>query len=230
MTKDKITDKEWLDLAWKHFQQHAQQRILYFNYFVVFSTILTTGLVTTFQSNFHAPFLGIGIGLIQSYLSFLFWKIDERNRFITKHAENTIKMIEEKYELNGDTTYKLFINEEIETKLKEETDKSNCILFRQISHGKSYKIMFTTFFIIGILGSVICSIYSFKENNNDIQNPKVDLMIKMKIEKIDKQNSDIVYQFNSFKISFEEINTIKIKLDSLQQKINKLSNQIHTHK
>ena len=123
MNEKEITDKEWLDLAWKHFQQHAQQRILYMNYFVVFSTILSTGLISTFQINFQMPVIGIGIGLIQVFLSFIFFKIDERNRFLTKHSETSIVSIETLYKEKHESNFQLFSSEIIETNKIKELDK-----------------------------------------------------------------------------------------------------------
>ena len=62
---ENLSSKDWLNISWKYFELHAQQRIMYFNFFVVFSTILTTGLVATFQLNNNVQFIGIGLGIIQ---------------------------------------------------------------------------------------------------------------------------------------------------------------------
>lgn len=157
---ESIKDKEWLDLAWKYFQMHAQQRISYFNYFVIFSTILSTCLLTTFQKDFQVPFIGIFISLIQMLLSIIFWKIDGRNKFLTKHAETVIKRIETDYsglEMNNNC---LFCDEEVGTRIQKEKDKNKNIFIRQISHGKSYNIIYSIFFFLGLLGLVISS-YNF---------------------------------------------------------------------
>lgn len=138
-----ITDKDWLDLAWKHFQQHAQQRISYFNFFVIFSTILTSGIIATFQNGYTAPYLGIELGLLQAFLSFMFKKIDERNSFLTKHAENVIKKIEK-----AENSYQLFNEEE---QLSVQLPIAKNPLNRQYSHGKSYKIIYNTFGMIGLM-------------------------------------------------------------------------------
>jgi len=156
MKQTSLSDKEWLDIAWKYFQQHAQQRIMYFNFYVVFSTILTTGLIATFQNSFKAPYLGVALGIIQTFLSFIFWKIDERNKFLTKHSENIIKRIEANDENN---LYKLFLEEETSTQKQIEEDKSKRFYLRQITIGKSVRIIFTIYFCIGIFGALFSLIY-----------------------------------------------------------------------
>lgn len=145
-----ITDKDWLDLAWKYFQQHAQQRIAYFNFFVVFSTILTTGFVTTNQKSFEQHYLGIGVGVIQTFLSLMFYKIEERNRFLIKHSENIIKSIENKYESLGMNSYRLFtMEDEISNQIKTN-QKKTFFAFRQITHGFSAKTLYFFFILIGV--------------------------------------------------------------------------------
>ena len=162
-----LTDKEWLDLAWKYFQQHAQQRMQYFNYFVVFSTILTTGLVTTFQYNFQAPYLGIFLGLIQIFLSFIFWKIDRRNKFLIKHSENVIREIENEYDNPETKSYKLFCKEEIITgEIKKD---SRHMLFKQFSYSTSSGIIYFVFSIIGIIGIACSSINYVKFTQNEVK-------------------------------------------------------------
>ena len=83
-----------LEHAWSYFQLHATQRITVFNYFVVFSGVLATGLATAVQANPRLAAVGIVLGLLLSLLSFLFWKLDQRASFLIKHAEELIKTLE----------------------------------------------------------------------------------------------------------------------------------------
>lgn len=207
MPDKSIKDKDWLDLAWKHFQQHAQQRIQYFNYFVIFSTILTTGLIATFQDNFQAPYLGKGIGCIQIFLSIIFWKIDERNKFLTQHSENLIKTIESDYK-----SYKLFTDEELKTQQLKEDNNKTFFINRQISHGKSYKIIFSTFFLIGIIGIVVSSINTKAKKISDLHKVDTLIEINLRLNSLNKalRNNDSIYNEN---ISHYKV--IDNKLDSL---------------
>jgi hypothetical protein len=169
-----ITSKEWLNLSWNYFQQHAEQRISYFNFFVVFSTILTAGLISTYANDFKAPYLGVGIGLIESFVSFIFLKIDSRNMVLTRNAEKVIKKIESDFDALGKESYKLFTSEEATTAQLKNDNKNKFILYRHITHGQSYKIIYCTFFFIGILMAIASVLISFKATPKVPDTPKVN--------------------------------------------------------
>lgn len=137
-----LTDREWFDLAWKYFQQHSQQRMLHFNYFIVFSTILTSGLIATFQNNFSFFYIRLLIGSVQAFLSFFFAKLDERTNFLIKHAENVIKS----YELN--CAFPLFIKEETFTSIK--VGAKGVWGISMMTHGQLYRIAYKLFFMLGL--------------------------------------------------------------------------------
>ncbi|MGE0567310.1 MAG: hypothetical protein AB7O73_05120 [Bacteroidia bacterium] len=171
-----ITDKEALDIAWKYFQQHAQQRYTYLNYFVVFSAFLTTGLVTTFQPDFRAHYIGIGLSIMQIFVAIIFWKIDQRNKFLTKHSENAIKEFESKYTFSADYSdaIKIFSTEDSLSKIHNLSKK---FPFKQITHGSSFKIIFVVFFTIGVAGTTI-SIVAQLTNKERKSDEKLDITIK----------------------------------------------------
>lgn len=175
-----ITDKEWLDVACKHFLQHAQQRIQYFNFFVIFSTILTTGVVSTFQKDFQARYLGIGLGLVQIFLAFMFRKIDDRNSFLTKHSEKIIKELESDYEQAGKKTYNLFTGEHQDTLAKKQEEKKRFFLFKNFTHGESYRIIYAFFLFIGVVELSFAFIFSqaptFDKELKGAFNVKIDKM------------------------------------------------------
>src|ERR1700754_1119068 len=158
-SKRNIADKDWLDIAFKHFLQHAQQRVQHFNYFIVFSSILTTANITTFQSNFQAHNLGIGLGLIQIFLSFIFSKLDDRNRFLIKHAESVVKDIERDFEKANGYCYSLFTSEEIKTIEAKEQKR----FVKPMSHKQSYNFIYWVFGLIGI-ASISISLLAMTQN------------------------------------------------------------------
>lgn len=217
-----IQEKDILDLAWKYFQQHAQQRISFLHFFVIFSGLITTALLTTFQEKYQAHTIGISLGILLSIISFIFWKIDDRNKFLTKLGENAIKEIESKYDFitNYDNLekLKLFSYEEERTK---EVKKNGNIITRQMSHGKSYNLIFLIFFIIGIVGSLssiyyqaqlsdkktVESIYqeNFKEINNNINN------INQKMDRLSKDNIRLRKQVEALNLKLIEQKTYSTK-------------------
>ncbi len=60
-------------------------------------------------------FVPLILGIIECIISIVFLKIDERTRFLIKHAEKAIIAIENKYYFRGDSDYsnafKIFTNE-----------------------------------------------------------------------------------------------------------------------
>ncbi len=217
--KNAIQEKEVLDIAWKYFQQHSQQRISYFNFFVVFSGVMTTALLTTFQEKFEAHIVGLGIGIIQSLIAFTFWKIDERNKFLTKLAEDTIKEIESRYSFDDDDLcvekIKLFSREELLTSELKECQKSKVFFLRQFSHSKSYRLFFVAFFIAGLIGAGSSIFYHSiaKRNISTMKNQNTPIIIVKDSDKfgeINKRLDEIKLQINDLKNRIEE-NECKIK-------------------
>jgi len=170
-----VSEKEVLELAWNYFQQHAQQRLSFFNFFVAFSALTTTGLISTFQEKYDAHSIGIAIGLMLSLISYVFYKIDERNKYLTKKGEDAIKQIEKHFSCAkcypDKIAFQIFLGEEEDTgRLRVQQKKKN-ILLRQISHSKSFNIIFIIFFLVGIIGasaSVYFQFYGSDIKRNDI--------------------------------------------------------------
>jgi len=156
-----ITDKDWLDLAFKNFVQHAQQRVQHFNYFVLFSSLLTTATITTFQPTYKAYYIAMVLGLIQIVVSYIFIHIDHRNRYLIKHSENIIKKIEK----DSKSSYALFSTE------AAETSKMKVIMYPPLSHRKSYNAIYIIFIIVGTL-SIITSLFLLNTGTEKKQDPK----------------------------------------------------------
>lgn len=210
-----ITDKEWLDLAWKYFQQHAQQRISYFNFFVIFSTILTTGLVTTYQETFGLPYFGVAIGLIQVFLSVMFWKIDQRNRFLTKHAEEVIMSYEAKNKANIDAL--LFSDENTKTIEREKSEKKKFLFLRQITHGKSYKIIYSFFFLWGIVGTLISATVSIASDDEKTNGKtKIEASVYLKYDRIDSLKREIYRKDSITNLLVDNLKKLSTEIDSLE--------------
>ena len=145
------TLKHQRDYAWNYFQLHAGQRMSTFNFFIVIAALLTTGLASTFVKDFKWQGVGFILGIALVGISFVFWKLDQRVRFLIKHAEAVLKEIEQKTlsESSGDTFIAaLFLDEEAKT--SEKKKKRN---FRFWQRHFSYSNCFETiYFILGLLG------------------------------------------------------------------------------
>lgn len=171
-----LTEKDALDIAWKYFQQHAQQRVSYFNFFVIFSSLLTTGLLASLNTQFNFPQLGIGMGLMQMLIAFIFLKIDERNKYLTKISESALIKLESLYECHG------VQNNEIQV-FSHEFDKTSALrktvkrwnIFSQLSHSQCFKIIYVAYAIAGLIGVI------FAINNSSHEHSKEPEVTKMKV-------------------------------------------------
>lgn len=83
-----------IDHSWRYFELHANQRLTVFNFFVLFSGILTAGLAATLQGSERLALVGVAVGTLLCLLSWIFWKLDQRVSFLIKHAERSIGFIE----------------------------------------------------------------------------------------------------------------------------------------
>ncbi len=83
---------------WNYFQVHASQRLTTFNFYILISTVIATGYVVAVKDG-GITILAMVFGIILFVLSFIFWKLDLRNRQLIKNAEEGLKYLEGKDEI-----------------------------------------------------------------------------------------------------------------------------------
>lgn len=155
---ERLTLKDQREYAWNYFKVHAQQRMSLFNFFVVFSSIVTTCLIGTFQERIQAHLVGAGLGVLVVFVSFVFWKLDKRVGFLIKHAEIALKWIEEKFppENCDSKTHimQLFMLEETRTE-SERSAPWYAPWRRHLTYSSCFGLAFLAFGLIGLVGTVI---------------------------------------------------------------------------
>jgi hypothetical protein len=149
--------KDHREYAWNYFQLHAQQRMRSFNFFVVIAAILTAGLAQLFKKDIEFHFLGVVLGLCIMVMSIVFWKLDERVRFLIKHAEDVLKELER--ELLSDTEYQyreeimLFLTEEKKTS-QTNTSPDAHIWNRLLSYSYCFGCVYLAFYTLGLVAVI----------------------------------------------------------------------------
>lgn len=117
-----MTDEELRKQAWDFFQMQAGQRLTTVNFYVAISSLLSTGLAARFKADIDLPYLGIAFGLLLMLFSFIFSKLDQRNRDLIRSAEAALKFFESKTSLEDQEgmphVAKGFTREECETSIK----------------------------------------------------------------------------------------------------------------
>ena len=149
--------KEQREYAWNYFQLHASQRMASFNFFVVISALFTAGLAGTFGHDFDHHWLGMVLGLGLMIVSFTFWNLDQRVRFLIKHAETALKDLEKTWlddpEEGSTSNVALFCLEErrtIEAKAGCDMRPSTW----HMSYAQCFAVTYVLFGTIGLVGAI----------------------------------------------------------------------------
>jgi hypothetical protein len=79
-----------LDHAWRYFALHAQQRISVFNFFVVLSGILATGIGAGIQAGKSMASVVAILGALLTLFSYVFHRLDGRGSELVKMAEESL--------------------------------------------------------------------------------------------------------------------------------------------
>jgi hypothetical protein len=158
MSPDAI-DEPLRKQAWDYFQMHSGQRLTTFNFFyIVISSVITTALFSTFQKDYQVPQLGIALGLLLSFFSFVFWMVDHRNKQLIKGAESALMFFESLSGLadTGSEPHitKIFLREEYETKAMRG-HRSVAPWKRHYSYSDSFNLVFLAFGAVGVLGVIV---------------------------------------------------------------------------
>jgi len=142
--------------VWNYFQLHASQRLTTFNFYIVISTLITTGYLATINVN-GITIIAILLGFILSLLSFIFWKLDVRNKQMIKNAEEALKYLESitstPTNRNESKILKIFNYEEEQTN-RMKKNKSFWPWRNHYSYSKCFNTVFAVFGILGLLGTV----------------------------------------------------------------------------
>ena len=133
-----------LDHAWRYFALHAQQRISVFNFFIVLSGILATGIGAGFQTGKSmAPVVAI-LGALLFLFSIVFHRLDGRGSELVKLAEAAL--------IAGENTcmpaFARIVAEE------ERRRASELAAMKTFTFGQSFRLLFWVMGIAGVAASV----------------------------------------------------------------------------
>jgi len=89
-------DKFFWELAWKHFNYHADQRLKAFNFFIVVITFILAGAFAALTGKMQRE-VGLIAGIALVFLPWIFYGLDQRNRQLIKLAEKALADFERKF-------------------------------------------------------------------------------------------------------------------------------------
>lgn len=144
---------ERFDYPFRYFELHAKQRMSTFNFFIVLSAFLTTAFVATCQKDFSYPSMSVLVSLNMMLVSVIFWKLDQRVRFLIRHAEFVLESLEKD---EGEVA--LFSGEREKTKSQKEGVWQG-VVNEHLSYSQCFGFMYAIFFVFGVIGCF----YSFSD-------------------------------------------------------------------
>ena len=144
------------EYIWNYFQLHAAQRLKTFEFYIVVATVLLSGYVVCIKEDNLMP-IGIVVGVLLVLLSFVFWKLDVRNKQLIKNAEQALKTMEDIVisESTGGIPDSLKLFNYDDVKVEQRRHKKRSFLFhRHFSYSDCFGIMFIVFATLGIAAAL----------------------------------------------------------------------------
>ena len=139
---------------WNYFQVHADQRLTTFNFYILISTVIATGFLIVIKD---MPMLALILSIMLILLSFVFCKLDRRNRQLIRNAEDGLKYLESKDEIDDKKSephiLNIFSYEEMQTK-EFKTKKSMWPWNRIFTYSACFNTIFIIFVILGLFGII----------------------------------------------------------------------------
>lgn len=127
--------------VWRYFELHAQQRMTVFNFYIAITGLLAAGIGFTLQQGEKYALFTSLMGIFVSFISFIFWKLDQRVSMLIKNAELALMNLECK-----------FLNTELRMITKDKDNNSLNLGMQSVwSYGKCFRI---SFFIVGVTGII----------------------------------------------------------------------------
>jgi hypothetical protein len=137
--------------AWDYFAIHASQRISTFNFYIVLSSLLTTTYFSSFKVDSNLQSARPALAVLLICFSFIFWKLDKRNRYLIKNAEAALKIFEAN-EISADPQTRLFTAEAASVRPRTKLYKSiKTAHTRDFSYSDCFNLVFVGFASIGLV-------------------------------------------------------------------------------
>ena len=132
-----------LEYAWNYFEIHAEQRLKTFNFYIVIMTLLVGSGATLISTKYYL--FSIIILLLIIFFSFIFWKLDLRNKELIHNAEENLQIQE------NELIIKPFQKEK-ENKLRNDENNRNKFIKYHYTFSESFNLVF---FVMGFVGTLI---------------------------------------------------------------------------
>lgn len=144
--------KDLREYAWNYFSLHADQRLRAFHFYVLLSAVIVGALLTVIKEA-QDPRLGCPLAFGLAFLSFVFWKLDLRNKELVRHGEEALKSLETDALPTGETgalhPLAIFLREETATQGRRRGLRA--FLVGPLSYSESFNLVFAVFGVSGLV-------------------------------------------------------------------------------
>lgn len=158
---------EWLGeerkYAWDYFQLHSSQRIASFNFYITLATAIVAAIGTILQQSTNLLGAAAVLGVVLVLFSFVFWKMDQRNKTLIKNAEAALKYLEEQSAAHetSPTIPLMSLFRRDEHAVRERRAHPSIFFWRNhFSYTDCFNLVFFTFGLLGVLGTIVAIIRS----------------------------------------------------------------------
>jgi hypothetical protein len=143
--------------AWDIFSLHSSQRIATFNFYITLALAIILATTTVIQPSINVPIIALILSLIIIIISFVFYKLDARNKMLIKNAELALKEIEIRIETSAqekNESVSLFYQDD-QAVTQSRSKKSILFWKNYYSYSDCFNLVFWVFGFFGIIGIMI---------------------------------------------------------------------------
>lgn len=150
--------------AWDYFQLHSSQRIASFNFYITLATAILAAIGAILQQSTNLLGVAAVLGVVLVLFSFVFWKLDQRNKVLVKNAEVALKYFEEQSAADSTSPTipltSLFRRDE--QLVRERRSRPSILFWRNhFSYSDCFNLVFFVCGLLGFLGAGLAIIRSF---------------------------------------------------------------------
>lgn len=140
----KMKEKDFIEILWKYFERHSQQRMEMLNFYLVAESLFVAGYIELCNTEYDFKIYRAGIGVAIIVFSITFFLFDQRTKEMIHKCEEGFLSIENKYSREIELNEILIFSRE-----KEMTNARNT--FKHWTYTSIMTIMYLFFSCIGIL-------------------------------------------------------------------------------
>ena len=152
----KSLDATFRDYLWKYFALHSDQRLKAFQFYITLATALIGAAAVLLRGDGVQRWIAV-FGLLLAFVSFVFWKIDERTRQMIKRAEQGLchlDVLQALPDIDGAPhPLRIFAHDDHAMQTLRQGPTTTAVF----SYTRSFQWVFWTFGVIGVVFAVACA-------------------------------------------------------------------------